>query len=496
MKMSVLLKDVIDQGIPPEFGDREIVGVCLDSRKAEPGCLFLALPGPRTHGAKFIDEAISRGAQVVIVDRSAEVPLPRGEDVLFVRVDDPQAIVPQLLDRFYHEPTKKIHAVGVTGTNGKTTITYLLEAVFNAAHQKSGVIGTIEHRYAGKKISAKNTTPGIGDNYQLLGEMTAAGASYCFMEVSSHALDQGRVNGIPFKAGIFTNLTGDHLDYHKNMEEYFLAKARLFSSLNPESAAIINIDDSYGPRLKTMTKARVITYGIDQSAMVRAYDVRLSFKGSEFMVASPTGSFSIRTALVGRHNVYNILSVVSFGLFVGLPIPTIQQGVSSLKGVPGRLEPIDVGQNFSVFVDYAHTEDALKNVLASLRNVNPARIIVVFGCGGDRDQTKRPKMGRVASELADDLILTNDNPRSEEPEQIIRQILVGITHSRHQVILDRRQAIEKALSMAKPGDIVLVAGKGHEDYQIFKDKTVDFPERDIVRELLRAGIAADKEKKG
>ena len=483
MKLQELLADIECAPLPLNWQRQEIVSVCSDSRKVSPGGLFVALAGPKTHGALFLREAITRGAKVLLIDPEV-TDVPWSNDVLCLKVGNTRTILSQLLDKFYDFPTRKVQVVGVTGTNGKTTITYLLESVLSAHARKCGVIGTIEHRWGGCVHAAKNTTPGMEDNYQYLAEMAAQGADYCLMEVSSHALDQGRVSGIPFKGGLFTNLTGDHLDYHKTMEEYFLAKARLFTGLGKDAVAVINGDDHYGPRLAAMATTKTMTYGIDQSATVTAREIHLSFKGSEFTVTSPIGDFKVITPLVGRHNIYNILAVISFSLFAEVPVLTIQKGIADLRGVPGRLERIDVGQDFSVFVDYAHTEDALKNVLSSLRHVSPARIIVVFGCGGDRDSSKRPKMGRVASQGADYTILTNDNPRREEPDDIVRQIVSGLTNDRYQIILDRRQAITAALAMAKRDDIVLIAGKGHEDYQIFKDKTVEFREREIVRELL------------
>jgi len=487
MRLAELFKDILPVNIPAEFEGGEIVDVCVDSRQVKPGSLFVALAGPKTHGAKFINEAQARGASVVILDGPFS-DREKQPHVFFVPVDNVRQVLPRLLNRFFHEPASKVKVVGITGTNGKTTITYLLESIFKVCGKRSGIVGTIQHRFGDKVVVAKNTTPGICDNYQLLSEMGAEGVDSCFMEVSSHALDQGRVDGIGFSGAIFTNLTGDHLDYHRTMEEYFLAKARLFTGLADEALAVINGDDLYGPRLVEMARSRVVTYGIHSPADFTAENIQMSFQGTRFLVKTPDGEIAITTPMVGQHNIYNILAAVAFCSAQNVPVTKLLEGIRLFAGAPGRLERVDCGQPFYVFVDYAHTEDALKNVLESLRDVSPAKIIVVFGCGGDRDQTKRPKMGRVASQLADFSILTNDNPRSEAPDEILRQIVAGFENNKYQVVPDRRTALEKALSLAKPGDIVLVAGKGHEDYQIFKDEVVEFKERDIIRDLLRKKI--------
>ena len=482
MKLKELLEGIVDQPLPAEWASYEVQDICVDSRRASWGCLFVALPGPKTHGAHFIPEALARGARVILSD---ELPSDLNRsDILMLKVAQPRQVLNYLLERFYKSPTKNVDVIGVTGTKGKTTVTYLLEAVFQAWGKSCGVIGTIQHRYRDKIIAAKNTTPGLLENYQLLADMGRENVNYCFMEVSSHALDQGRVSGIPFKGALFTNLSGEHLDYHKNMDEYFEAKSRLFTTLTPGVVAVINTDDDYGARLVARCSGQVVTYGLDRPAMVMAKDSRMSFEGSQFVVVSPAGELTVTTSLFGRHNVYNILAVVALSLSAGVPISSIQKGIAALPGVPGRLERIEAGRNLTVFVDYAHTEDSLRNALLSLKNVSPSRIILVFGCGGDRDQQKRPKMGKVASSLADYTVLTNDNPRSESPEAIVQQIVAGFEGNHYEVVLDRRQAIATALQLAKPGDIVLVAGKGHEEYQIFKDRTVAFNERQIVRELL------------
>lgn len=379
---------------------------------------------------------------------------------------------------------KKIKMIGITGTNGKTTITYLLESIIHCTGKRSGVIGTVNHRFADKQFRAKNTTPGLLENQRYLAEMLDANMDYCIMEVSSHGLAQGRVKGIDFHVAVFTNLTSDHLDYHKDREEYFQVKAVLFNCLSKNASAVINTDDTYGNRLLGMTRSAVTTYGIKHKADIMAEDIDLSLSGTTFTLITPVGEISIETKLIGMHNVYNILAAVGVCLHENVSLSKIKEGIEGLAFVPGRLEEIKCGQDFYVFVDYAHTEDALRSVLESLKYINGARRILVFGCGGDRDRDKRPKMGRIASDLADFTVLTNDNPRSEDPKDVVDQIAAGFNNNNYEVILDRREAINKGLMSAKTGDIVLIAGKGHEEYQIFKDNTIDFNEREIVRDCL------------
>ena len=305
------------------------------------------------------------------------------------------------------------------------------------------------------------------------------------MEPSPHALEQGRVDAVDFNSAIFTNLTGDHLDYHLDMENYFLAKSLLFSRLSEKASAIINHDDSYGQRLLSLTKGKIITYGLKGSVDVTACDIHLNFSGSSFTLQSPMGQVAVKTPLIGKHNIYNILAATAAALAQDVPLNEIQKGIECLTFVPGRLEKIHDSRDFHVFVDYAHTEDALRNVLMALRDVGRHRIILVFGCGGDRDKTKRPKMGRVASQLADFSIITSDNPRGEDAQAIVDEIISGVSGSQYTVILDREKAIHKALSLAEKNDIVLIAGKGHEYYQIFQDKTIDFDDREVVRKHLK-----------
>jgi len=484
MQLAELLKGIFPAAVPADCAGITVTSICSDSRRVSSGCLFVALRGPVGDGAQYIPQAVQKGA-AVIVRTGMELQLCRENNTAVLTVPDTKVFLTELLCNFYHDISRRIKVVGITGTNGKTTITYLLESLFNSAQMPCGVIGTVSHRYAGRTVPAKNTTPGLVDIYQYLAEMQQAGCKYCAMEVSSHALEQGRVTGIDFRAAIFTNLTSDHLDYHKTREEYFLAKSRLFTGLPDHALALLNQDDEFSERLLKMSHGQVRGYSVKAKSDFYARDIQLNFSGTRFILATPSGETAIQTPLVGVHNVYNILSAAGVGHFEGLTLAQIKAGIEKVANVPGRLERIEAGQPFTVLVDYAHTEDALKNVLTSLRQVNAGKIILVFGCGGDRDKTKRPLMGRVAGELADFAIITNDNPRSEEPQSIADQIIPGFRNKNFKVILDRQEAIAESLRLARPKDIVLIAGKGHEDYQIFKDRTVPFDERRIVRQCLQ-----------
>ncbi|MFH1778519.1 MAG: UDP-N-acetylmuramoyl-L-alanyl-D-glutamate--2,6-diaminopimelate ligase, partial [Candidatus Omnitrophota bacterium] len=377
-----------------------------------------------------------------------------------------------------------IKCIGITGTTGKTTISYLFYIILTTAWHSVGIVGTINYRVGKRIIPATNTTPGPIELHNFMNEMVRNSIDFVAMEVSSHSLDQRRVEGIKYAVGIFTNLTGDHLDYHRTYDEYFDAKAKLFEGLDDGSYAVINVDDEWGRKLLKRSKGKITTYGIKSDAEFLATCTDLSLGGTKFVVEAPNRKMDISTKLIGLHNIYNITASIAAGVRLGLPLDLIKVGVENIVSVPGRLEAIDCGQPFKVFVDYAHTDDALYNVLFTLKPLISKRIIVVFGCGGERDRTKRPRMGRVASEFTDYIIVTSDNPRSEEPESIAKEIVGGIENREHTIILDREQAINEALSKAKEGDCVLIAGKGHETYQVFKDRTVPFDDREVTRKIL------------
>jgi len=498
MRLTELLNGVYTKVIPPQFQDFEVLGLSCDSREEQKDGLFVALAGTKFNGDDFIKDAIAKGAKIIVCrhpersegsqsqDSSAYGLRMTMDNVCVLEVEDPKHFLHCIGQRFFGSPSDKIKTVGITGTNGKTTITYLIESIIHSVSKRCGVIGTVNYRIGEKVLPSKNTTPGFLDNQRYLAQLVGLGIDYCVMEASSHALDQGRLEGINFSAGIFTNLTQDHLDYHKNMESYFKAKALLFMGLSTDAVSIINLDDVYAPRLLPLIKSKILTYAIDYPADVRAQNITYHLGGSQFDIVYPEGQIKINTRFIGKHNVYNILAAFAWGLSQGFGPKLICRGIENLTHVPGRLEPVANDKGIFIFIDYAHTEDGLVNVLKALRAVNPNKIILVFGCGGDRDRTKRPKMARAAGSLADFTFVTSDNPRSEDPQAIINEIITGFTQSNYEICVDRKEAIDRALKMAQSGQIVLIAGKGHEDYQIFKDRTIVFNEREVVKECLRS----------
>ncbi|MCX5668827.1 MAG: UDP-N-acetylmuramoyl-L-alanyl-D-glutamate--2,6-diaminopimelate ligase [Candidatus Omnitrophica bacterium] len=465
--------------------DLEIKGIASNSKEIKKGFIFVAIQGNRQDGNRFIKEAIARGAGIIVVEKEApQIKVP--EKVVFLVVNNCRKFFAQATHNFYGAPSNKIKVIGITGTNGKTTISYLIEAMTKKSNDECGVIGTINYRFKGKTIIAKNTTPGSGKLQSLLRKMYLQKVKYCAMEVSSHALDQERVAGINFSHAIFTNLTQDHLDYHKNLENYFLAKAKLFCTLPPASKAIINNDDKYSHRIRQLTKAKVLTYGIENKSNVMAREINFKRHSTEFSLVAGQINIRMKTNLIGRYNIYNILAAVAWGISEKLPIQDIKSAIEKFKHVPGRLERVNCSRDFSIFVDYAHTPDALFNVISALRPLVKGKIIVIFGCGGERDKLKRPQMGKVVTELADYAIITSDNPRSENPAWIIKDIAQGIQKSNYCIVPGRLAAIRKGLSLINKADCLLIAGKGHEDYQILKNKVIKFSDRKVVRECLKS----------
>ncbi|MDE2231514.1 MAG: UDP-N-acetylmuramoyl-L-alanyl-D-glutamate--2,6-diaminopimelate ligase [Candidatus Omnitrophica bacterium] len=486
MRLSELLDGIYTGPIGPRWRDFEVLGLSCDSREEQKNGLFVALPGLKFDGRDFIKGALEHGAKIIVASGAPPSGLGQEGDACYLNVDDPKHFLRRIAGRFYGAPCRKVSTVGITGTNGKTTVTYLIESIIHAAGRRCGVIGTVNHRIGEKIIPSKNTTPGFLDNQRYLAQLAAGGADYCVMEASSHALHQGRLDGVEFSAGIFTNLTQDHLDYHKDMDDYFQAKSLLFTRLTAPAAAVINTDDVYGRKLLRLCSSPIITYAIDAPADVRAKNIAYDLNGSRFDIVFGGGLVELRTRFIGKHNVYNILAAFAWGLSQEFEPRTICGGIENLTAVPGRLERVDNGQGAFIFIDYAHTEDGLVNVLKSLKGAGPQKIILVFGCGGDRDRAKRPKMGQAACSLADHSIVTSDNPRSEEPQAIIDEITAGFSKKNYEVCVDRREAIGRALKTARTGEIVLIAGKGHENYQIFKDRTIVFNERDIVKACLQS----------
>jgi UDP-N-acetylmuramoyl-L-alanyl-D-glutamate--2,6-diaminopimelate ligase len=467
--------------------DTEVTGVSYDSRKVEKGDAFVALAGYHTTGKQYIADALSKGAGVIVTDEKIETPCA------VVVVEDTLKALSHLSSRFYDIPDKKMYLMGVTGTNGKTTITYFIESIFEQARRSIGVIGTINYRFAGQSFKSVNTTPQSADLFSILSRMVGTKCRNCVMEVSSHALALGRVADLEFDLAIFTNLTIDHLDFHVDMQGYFEAKSKLFLGLRPgvkkgPKFAIINIDDPWGKKLAGITQfAKVITYGKTRKSDFSAANIRLSSHGSEFLMISPMGRNKVCLPHLGIHNVYNALASAAAAYSAGIPKHIIIRGLEQAPIVPGRLEKVEEGQPFSVVVDYAHTPDALQNVLCALKELKPQRIITIFGCGGERDRSKRPIMGDIATELSDFVFVTSDNPRSEDEGRIALDVEVGIrrrSRNNYQVILEREKAIASALNMARKQDIILIAGKGHETYQIIGDKRIHFNDIEVAKKYL------------
>jgi UDP-N-acetylmuramoyl-L-alanyl-D-glutamate--2,6-diaminopimelate ligase len=471
----------------PARGDDStpVSGIAYDSRTVTAGQVFVALKGAHADGASFARQAVGRGAVAIV----SGAPLEDAGAPVFV-VSDARLALAVLAAEFYGHPSERLRVVGVTGTNGKTTTAYLIASIFEAAGVPCGVIGTVSQRVGGEVRAALHTTPEAPDLQRLLREMVDRGCGACAMEVSSHAMSLRRADATTFSAAVFTNLTRDHLDFHETMEAYFQAKRRLFEELPDGAPALVNIDDPRGAAVVDAS-ARPVTYAVSRPADVTPGPLSFSIDGLAFDVRTPRGTLHVRSKLVGRPNVYNILAAVSAAVALDLPFDAIERGVAGLELVPGRFEVVSgPGDAMMVVVDYAHTDDALKNLLETARPLARGRVITVFGCGGDRDRTKRPLMGAVASRLSDVVVITSDNPRREDPARIIEDIQRGITADTRPAdaqtfaIPDRRAAIAKAIELARPGDLVLVAGKGHERYQLIGDEPLPFDDAAVARDVL------------
>jgi UDP-N-acetylmuramoyl-L-alanyl-D-glutamate--2,6-diaminopimelate ligase len=477
-------------------GGIEIAAIGHDSRAVTPGTLFVCIQGFRHDGHRFIPDALARGASAVLVQAGAAPSVPPG--VPLVAVPDTRVALARVAARFHGEPSRALQLVGITGTNGKTTSAYLVEAILNAAGRPTGLLGTIEYRLGSRTFPGERTTPESADLQRLLAEMRDQGARAAAMEVSSHSLVLHRVEGCEFDVGVFTNLTQDHLDFHGTMQAYADAKAMLFRMLGrdrskpAQAGAVLNADDPWaGQMAQAAAGARVLRFSLERPADLRPRELHLDLAGIRAIADSPWGPFEVRSPLVGRHNVQNLLGAAGACLHLGVAPDVVAEGIRRLRAVPGRFEKVEAGQPFGVVVDYAHTPDALERVLQVAREYAPARVIALFGCGGDRDRTKRPIMGEIAARLADLVIVTSDNPRSEEPGAIIREIeagakKVGRPAEARVTIPDRREAIGAALARARTGDLVVIAGKGHETYQVLRDRTIPFDDRVVAREALAA----------
>lgn len=469
--------------------DVEIRSIAYDSRKAMPGALFFALRGEKFDGIEFAGEAIRHGAVAVAGEGARPVELPEEISWVDLMPGSGRRGLARAAANLYAHPVDALKLVGVTGTNGKTTTAFLVDSILCAAGLTTGLLTTTGYRTPQGRRAAPNTTPESPDLQELFAEVRDARGTHATLEASSHALDMGRLWGCHFAAAIFTNLTRDHLDYHKSFADYFTAKRRLFegTGAGAPDVGIVNGDDPYGSQLAGLAR-RTLTYGLKTPTDLTAQKLTLNFSGLEFTAQTPVGDVHVRSSLVGRMNVYNILAAIGAGIALGVPVSNMEAGISHLALVPGRFERVDEGQPFLVVVDYAHTDDALRNLITTARELNSGgRIITVFGAGGERDRTKRPLMGDAAGSVSDLVVVTSDNPRSEDPFCIINDVVVGLqrVNAKYQVEPDRERAIALALEEAKAGDIVLLAGKGHETYQVLRDGTIDFDDREKARATLR-----------
>ncbi|WP_106497711.1 UDP-N-acetylmuramoyl-L-alanyl-D-glutamate--2,6-diaminopimelate ligase [Lentibacillus sp. Marseille-P4043] len=464
----------------------EINTIEMDSRKVKSGDLFVCIKGYTVDGHDYVQQAVNNGAVAILAEKRLEVDVP------VIIVGDTSRAAAMLATKFYNYPTRKFPLIGVTGTNGKTTVTYLLETIFKQFKKKTGVIGTIQMKIGDDSYPVKNTTPDALFLQKVFDQMVKDNVETGIMEVSSHALDQGRVFGCEFDIAIFTNLSQDHLDYHKDMDDYLRAKSLLFAQLGntyndkQKKFAVINQDDPVSKILKRSTAQHVLTYGCKNEAQIMATDIQLDVTATNFILKTPIGEIAIKSKLIGMFNVYNMLAASAAAIAANIPLTTIKTALENITGVSGRFEPVLAGQSFATLVDYAHTPDSLENVLQTINGFAKQKVYVVVGCGGDRDKTKRPLMAEIALKYADRAIFTSDNPRTEDAQSILDDMTEGLEQDHFDVITNRKEAIFKTIELAKADDIVLIAGKGHETYQQIGDVKYDFDDRQVAREAIQA----------
>jgi len=487
----MILKDILNNKI--DILERrgsiniDIKGLVYDSREVNKDYLFISIEGFKTDGHKYIEKAVNNGASAIVIEKDLDKYI---DGITYLKVKDSRKAMSYLAEVYYNYPLKKISLIGVTGTNGKTTTTYLVKNILEEADFKIGLVGTIKNLVGDEELPATRTTPESLDLYYLFDRMVQAGVDYCVMEVSSHALDLMRVEGMEFEVAVFTNISQDHLDYHKSIESYLLAKSKLFKKLKENGTGVINLDDSHSGQILKSCKGNHLTYAINENADIKASNIKLSPDGSSFTIDNK----KVDINLTGKFNIYNSLAAIGTCRALGLSDETIYEGLNDLKGVAGRLEQVDKGQNFSLIVDYAHTPDGMENVLITAKEIVKGNIIIVFGCGGDRDRGKRPIMAKISARYGDYSILTSDNPRSEDPIDILKELERGIIRMdkkvKYEVISDRRKAIQRAISLARKDDMIIIFGKGHENYQIFENKTIHFDDRE------EAALAIQKSMRG
>lgn len=491
MKLLDLLQGIDVKAIS-SHSDPDISQIAYDSRQVTPGALFVAIPGIKTDGHLYIPAALEAGAAAILAQQEVD-HIPPG--IPLVQVDDCRAAMAYLASRFYGEPSRFLKVIGVTGTNGKTTTTHLIQAILEEAGWSTAIMGTLYARVGDYNIDLGHTTPESLEIEAFMAMCRDKGVKFLVMEVSSHALALSRVQQINFHAGVFTNLTQDHLDYHENMDNYLAAKLTLFGMVpaTEHSFCIINRDDPHAAQFISAAPGRAYTYGINPGAEVQAVDIDITLKGTRFKVICEKGNFAVEMRLIGMFSVYNALAAIAVAQAEGISADVITQALSKVQGIPGRFEEVFSSHDFTVVVDYAHTPDGLENILRTGRELTSNRLITVFGCGGDRDRTKRPLMGEIAARYSDFCVVTSDNPRSEEPQDIIADIVPGlerIPHSRYAIIADRAEAIRQAIHLARPGDLVIIAGKGHESYQLIKGQRLDFDDRKVAQQILQQLVRA------
>ncbi|MFD1849147.1 UDP-N-acetylmuramoyl-L-alanyl-D-glutamate--2,6-diaminopimelate ligase [Oceanobacillus bengalensis] len=487
MKLQELLMSIAYHDVTTNIQDIVVSGIEMDSRKVKKGDVFVCISGFTTDGHQYVSDAEKNGAVAIISEKYIKTTVP------LIKVQDTTRALAMLAVRFYNFPTKELSIIGVTGTNGKTTVTFLLEEIFRKYGKKTGVIGTIQMKIGDEIQQVENTTPNALDLQKSFRKMADADVELVMMEVSSHALDLGRVNGTEFDTAVFTNLSQDHLDYHHTLEEYLRAKSLLFSQLGnsynrkKQRFAIINEDDSSSELLKKSTAQQVLTYACKQNADVEATDIRITTSGTSFLLKTPIGQTYVNSNLIGMFNVYNMLAAATAAMVQQVPLFIIKEALESITGVDGRFEVVDETLAYTVIVDYAHTPDSLENVLRTIKDFKANNIYVVVGCGGDRDRSKRPLMAAIALEYADYAIFTSDNPRTEDPEQVLQDMTDGLkADDPFEVIVDRKAAITKAIAYAKENDVVLIAGKGHETYQQIGTIKYDFDDRNVAKLAIKA----------
>lgn len=484
MKLGNILEKLPFCTYPAQCEQIDIKTIEMDSRAVKKDALFVCVKGFTVDGHQFASQAAENGAAAIVAEHPVEANVP------VILVEDTTQALAELANAFYNNPTRDLSLIGITGTNGKTTVTYLLEQIFNKFNKKTGIIGTIQMKIGSETIPSENTTPDALLLQKTFSQMRDADVDTAIMEVSSHALDLGRVHGCDFDVAVFTNLSQDHLDYHKDMDEYLHAKSLLFSRLgntygNHQKFAVLNVDDAHYDYLKNCTAQHILTYGCKNDAAIKAIDVQLAVTHTAFTLTTPVGDIKIDSKLIGMFNVYNMLAAAGAAIAKGVPLAIIKEAFEAIKGVDGRFEAVREGQNFAVIVDYAHTPDSLENVLLTIKEFAKGKVYVVVGCGGDRDRSKRPLMAGIAVKHADQAILTSDNPRTEDPERILDDLTEGLNADSYVRITDRKEAIEHAVQLADAEDIILIAGKGHETYQIIGHDKIDFDDRVIAINAIR-----------